>query len=272
MFQILDGSVLRIAAFIATLTTVYLLIGFLEATKTQILYQSLFEARPILDFSTWHFQIFLSIIEIFNRTAEKNGLMKLVNLRSGGNDAFQIERLNELEAVAQHHGIPTRLIDWSYDSSVAAFFAGFSGGPKHLSSNCCVWCLDTSLVERVQFAKLPPIEIVRTAMNTADRIQAQRGLFTRLGDFHESLDRYFSPNQTVQSWPNLENVIRDPETVINRSDNEPSRPVMRKVVLSRLEVPELLRILHLRGISYSTLFPGLEGVACEVLGHIRPRP
>jgi FRG domain len=231
-------------------------------------YQHTFSTPQQLTAETWYFQIYLSLLDSFSELAVKKGLIKRVNFRSDSANDSSEERKNELEALAQHYGLPTQLIDWSYDPFVAAFFSSWNEVPSDNSvqtnSFSCVWCLNTSLANRIETPGSIPVNIVKPASITSERIRAQSGLFTKLGSFDGAIPDYQNDGR---GWPDLETLISSPAVKLALNDGEEHPTFLRRVMLAKTEMPELLRQLHFRGISYSALFPGFEGIAREVLFH-----
>ncbi|MEM1295853.1 MAG: FRG domain-containing protein, partial [Verrucomicrobiota bacterium] len=82
----------------------------------------------------------------------------------------------EFLAIAQHHGLPTRLLDWTENPLVAAFFSA----NEHYDRDGVIYLLKTPF--RVAPGKDDPFSMTHVARyrphHVSTRIHAQRGLFT----------------------------------------------------------------------------------------------
>lgn len=121
---------------------------------------------------------------------------------------WPLEEYFELMSVAQHFGLPTRLLDWTGNPYVAAFFAASELALKSENvegERLAVWAFDIQkLAENVTLIRVPS--------SGNQNIAAQRGIFTLLRQPYavatpfegtHSLDEHMATRVTVQGKQRL---------------------------------------------------------------------
>lgn len=157
-------------------------------------------------------------------------------------------------ALAQHHGVPTRLLDWTRAGLHAAYFAAQEASSRASGAGkISVWALSLDFVEDTQGVAdmgsgTPHLQVVTAARASNPNLHAQAGLFTAWFEVNGVFPLESKIPILVDALP--------PRRRINWANKSP----LHHFTLPHSETPLLLRMLSYENIDGSHMFPGRDGV------------
>ncbi len=148
-------------------------------------------------------------------------------------------------ALAQHNGLPTRLLDWTTSSLIALWFAASevaNNDPCEGDRGPVVWLLGVNSKYWTRNAD-DPFSVnglhVFVPLVVTPRLRAQRGVFT--------------VSRILTHRGSMENIARN--------KGNPDEIYLEYVAIDRSKCEEIISHLQLQGIDESSVYPDLEGIA-----------
>lgn len=166
---------------------------------------------------------------------------QLMTWNSEESSRWPRSELFEIFSLAQHYGVPTRLLDWTRNPFVAAFFAA-KDAVKEKEGNLAIW-LFSSVFAQV-LGHTIKVNFIDPPTYGNSNLILQQGVFTLMDDRQDEkcLASIYSNTATQ-----------------NRNDNK--FPPLFKLTLPKSQAPSLLNLLENIGIYSSRIFSGYEGAA-----------
>lgn len=196
-------------------------------------------------------------------------------------DYWPTDDFYELIALAQHYGMPTRFLDWSYDYKVSLYFAVKDilkfNEDNYEGRDGVLWCLNYNMFN-IPFHKTNPnetfkLQFYRPEYNSNPNLSSQKGIFTVI--LNDKLNEDKKP---------LEKAVIDDfheNDKINYTDNKLKRThglktkyipnsekIFYKFIIPERFKAKILNELYNEGYSEEYLFPGYQSVSDNIKNRV----
>ncbi|MER1434852.1 FRG domain-containing protein [Enterobacter hormaechei] len=195
----------------------------------------------------------------------------------------------EIAALAQHYGLPTRLIDWSFNQYVAAFFASNFTSKPLSTKKISLWMLNYRKLVDLFASSESDIRIFSPHYQWNENAKSQKGLFTYIESTYDRNDEelilnfleHYKNTNTISTDKKFDVIHTDYRTfdvaldeALTKYNLTNDRKIDTDNLLVKITLPcnEALKVnRYLRDIKISeaTIFPGYRGIVEDLKSVLR---
>ena len=206
------------------------------------------------------------VIENIDRI--RNTFLDKIDLQTMVTSEFWLPKeLWALASLAQHYGLPTRLLDWTHDIFIALFFAveDYLEGreiPEN-TEHIVLWALNLKLLtipNELDF----PLKLVQPIYHGNENLKAQQGLFT-LWQVEKKID-FINGSKVVDMKTKVNRTPLD-QLLLNLriKQDKIDNPYLYGFMLPLDSAKDIYRYIKSIGYDASRIYPGYNGVVKSLL-------
>ena len=184
----------------------------------------------------------------------------------------------DIISLAQHHHLPTRALDWSYDYKIALFFA-VRNILKDKDMDCILWAFNYKVFEEKNITKRnidkkEGLIVYRPEYNVNPNLKAQQGLFTFWAsndyinmDDDTPFDRLLTKKIMKMKSKNSNKIRFNLNGMTYEIDSE--EKIFYKIIIPSRVKAKILKELYLEGYSHENIFPNYYGVVNSIKNRVK---
>lgn len=170
--------------------------------------------------------------------------------------------LVELAALAQHYGIPTRLLDWSFDIYVALYFASRGACKKiekyrTINDNFAIFAINHKLLS-TKFKNITPIKFIVPTYHNNSNICAQKGILSYFTINTNNIVRKKGGLLLKRNTSSLDTLLSKYRRVFS------GEKILYKIIIPYSQAKAVFIFLNELNYNAAKIFPGYWGVAREM--------